>query len=124
MKFIPDMDEVAKIPEPFRTNWAKALRSSKQHKGALINCEDLEAKCCLGVACELVGTPPEAMINRGVPTATEDGAIGVDLGGIEVAQMRLEGENPSYWGFTALNDYYLTHPQIADLLDGKTVEID
>ena len=124
MKFVPDMDEIAKIPEPFRTDWAKALRTSKQYKSALIDPYDPEAMCCLGVACSLVGTPPEAMINLGVPTATEYDLMGMNLSVLAVAQVVLGDENLHHCGFTALNDQYLTHPQIADLLDGITVEID
>ena len=120
MKFIPVIDEIAKIPEPFRTDWAKALRSSKQHKGALINCKDLEAMCCLGVACSLVGVKPEKMLHRLFPSSEDIQRIGVELKSVKIARLGEEGLKQS---FINLNDRFLTHPQIADLLDGKTVEI-
>ena len=120
MKFVPDMKEIAKIPEPFRTNWAKALRSSKQYKCALIARHDHKAMCCLGVACSVVGIKPEQMLHRPFLNQEDIQRIGVDLMLLKIARLGEEGLKQS---FINLNDRFLTHPQIADLLDGKTVEI-
>ena len=122
MKFVPNTSEIAKIPEPFRTDWAKALRSSKQYKDRLYDVQDPEAMCCLGVACQVAG------LSLGDMTSTCQGTslshppqkltaiIGLDL-----EQLTVTDKEPF---FTNLNDSYFTHPQIADLLDGITVEID
>jgi len=126
MKFEPNMQEIAKIPEPFRTNWAEALRSSKQYKGMLVNTDAPDEMCCLGVACVVAGVPYEDMLessgsSRAVPRSTQYEMIGINLMQITVATRDLKGKT-FRTSFAPLNDKYLTHPQIADLLDGKTVE--
>lgn len=120
-------EDIKKIPDAFRKKWSAALRESKQAKQVLA--KQSGAMCCLGVACDVVNIPLEDMVGKGTPlnipkqpllgTKKKRSLNIVDLQGLKTAQ----DASGTVYGFVKLNDDFLTHPQIADLLDGKEVTI-
>jgi len=57
-----------KLPEPFKSDWIKALQSGKykQGKSRLYRTKD-DTYCCLGVAEHILGTPNEQLRGVGMP---------------------------------------------------------
>lgn len=111
----PDLE---KIDPEFRRKWADDLRTSVQHRRSLAN-KDRTAFCCLGRAVVVAGIE------------FDEGISGSRLGGVRPiagCDLRLlmaatRGDTGEHCPFAYLNDDFLTHPQIADLLDGKTVTV-
>lgn len=109
------------LDETERKRWADALRSGEyeQCKGTLLN--NAGHYCCIGVFQAINDKPTEgnearyrqledqARINNKLP---EEVFLGWDPDGNEFNPMQ------------ANDDYSLTFPQIADLIEGKEVVID
>ena len=110
----PDLDSID--PE-FKKKWSAALRECKQFKGNWIS-EDQTELCCLGVAAQVDGLSKEEISSLNFDKSIQSENV-YRLTKIFAASCEDVAQS-----FATLNDDYLTHPQIADLLDGKTVIVE
>ncbi len=100
---------------PNQKLWVAALRSGNfaQHKGILCS---LNGYCCLGVACEIVGTPKE---ERGSFSTFEGEDAFAPNSVVEKFKLRSYAGDPLNAGnsLASLNDSGSTFSQIADLIE-------
>lgn len=120
-------DNIKRIPDAFRKKWIAALRESKQAKNTLATKRG--TMCCLGVGCHIQGTSQSQMIDVSmpgalvkVPSVGKKKGLKWDMEKVQRTNAALDAEGKSY-RFHVLNDKWLTHPQIADLLEGKSVTV-
>ena len=119
------------IPEADRLKWADALDTSIQHKGRMCN-EDDSAHCCLCVGEQVLnGATFENYKYSNLPVEMSKipylvgPSYGItSLDKLSAAHLCIPGcVDKETVPFASLNDYYLTHPQIAQLLRGEAVPI-
>jgi len=127
MKAFTPHPDLNKIDPEFRKAWALALRSSRQYTCALTNLNG--AYCCLGVACAVAGFADEDMAprlgNDPLSIAYPRPEWKASTGGAALPDIHAAVDaNGDRYPFSILNDAELSHPQIADLLDGKTVTVE
>jgi len=107
--------EKFKLPEPFRTDWIKALRSGgyKQGKGCLYRATD-DSYCCLGIAEKVCGTNLNA--SAGMPYSYQLGSIS------QVPNiLKQRGTRDQLVGIVSrMNDSRVSFIEIADWLEANT----
>ena len=113
----PDLD---KLDSDFRKRWAEDLRASKQCKGAMCNDDDT-AHCCLCRAAILEGATLSDYEGHSLPSRIKDCMERFPQSLLAEGICAAKCNDELLYFFGTLNDRYLTHQQIADLLDGKTV---
>lgn len=130
---IKEIDE--KFGKEKRLQAAFFLKSGKyiQNTGEMTCPEKPNTACCLMVvAHEIDGMPWENAINDygsfAVPSEcglniNESLSAFMDDLGLCVSSIHKKQSIEDTHGFVGLNDKYLTHPQIGELLEGKTVEL-
>ena len=122
-------EDIKSLPADFVAKWAVALRSSVQHKGRLCNKDDT-AHCCLGVAARMEGATFSQYGGDQLPrqkyALLSNYAFTVMIAHSSTRPVRYSSGTLFLSTHLAdpLNDKYLTHPQIADLLEGKSVTIE
>ena len=129
MTFTPHPD-LQLLPEADRLKWADALDTSQQYKGQMCN-SDNTRHCCLCVAEQVLnGATFEDYKGYPLPDEMENPyRVGLEvkenilLQRVYAAYVTEPGCTTAPAPFPLLNDYYLTHPQIAQLLRGETVTI-
>ena len=136
-KFIPNLEVIESIgTKEQRDKWCESLRSGKykQHRGEMVDPNDLSCACCLQVAAvEIDGIKPKDSLYldlnnrfRSYPTPSFSDKTTFSTTAITPNVVVLDdGVDYCKSGltFSQLNDSYLTHEQIADIIEGKKVYI-
>lgn len=123
MIYTPLTENIAKIGTPDQlAKWVKGLRSGDyiQIGGRLHRRHEPNSACCLGVACVVVsGSNLESLGGVGLPEGVFGSGFSVNAQEAHIAQ----NSTQSRYRPSDLNDgANLTFDQIADLLEGKTVD--
>lgn len=115
--------QLLQLPLAFRKRWARALMKSRQTKEKMSNSNNT-AHCCLCVLERLDGATFEDYRECGLPSEMRTKSC-VRVGGTRVEKIPVAFNSVTrrVEMFATLNDDYLTHKQIAQLLLGKTVEV-
>ncbi len=117
--------------QTFITEWAEALKTSKQALISLVEYDDkgtFLGRCCLGEACRISGVTDEQMVRCALPqevsTPDDNSRLKLlgELSSIAVAQAPEEASRKR--GFVTLNDALMTHAEISTLLtEGQVTAI-
>ena len=137
----PNLEVIESIgTDEQRAIWVKALRSRKykQHRGSMTDPKDLSCACCLQVAAiEVDGMDPKDAIDNDFTSMSVPSDI---ISVINDLDFSIAAQEPNQiatsilkyddfseteaCSFAELNDSWLTHDQIADIIEGKEVELD
>jgi hypothetical protein len=102
----------------FAKEWVKALRSGKyeQTKNVLYNA-DRNAFCCLGVACDISGLPPEKWHGSDYTVLPQEVREKLNLSS-NYGRFRFDGAN--YMSLVKCNDSLgYSFDQIADIIEAE-----
>lgn len=123
-------EDIDTLPLEFRQKWHDALQTSVKKKNEMCSPDDT-AHCCLCVAARLEGATLNDYVDVGLPSDCD-----LDDNDLPLSQMAEDMYCLSRLGqlcFSQLNDgskpgrkFYpeLTHPQIAELVMGRSVTVE